>query len=96
MTDRVVQQFSPYKIVLFGSQARGDARAGSDIDLLVVLPEEANDREHVVAILRELRDYPIAKDIIVTSPEEMADYADVCGHVLYYALREGIELYERP
>ena len=38
MTDRIVEQFDPLKIILFGSHARGDATADSDIDLLVVFP----------------------------------------------------------
>lgn len=29
----------PVKVVLFGSQARGDATQASDIDLLVILPD---------------------------------------------------------
>lgn len=28
----------PVKVIMFGSQARGDATKGSDIDLLVILP----------------------------------------------------------
>jgi len=31
MTDRIVQQFDPLKIILFGSYARGEATADSDI-----------------------------------------------------------------
>ncbi|NEQ82012.1 MAG: nucleotidyltransferase domain-containing protein [Moorea sp. SIO2I5] len=46
-----------FKMVLFGSQARGDAKFGSDIDVLVVLKgtvnpgEEIKRTSHVVAQL---------------------------------------------
>ncbi len=40
MTERIVQQFDPLRIILFGSQARGDAGPWSDVDLLIVLPEK--------------------------------------------------------
>ena len=36
-TDRLVEQFHPQRVILFGSQARGTADARSDVDLLVIL-----------------------------------------------------------
>ena len=37
---RILAAGEPQKIVLFGSRARGDARADSDYDLLLVEPSE--------------------------------------------------------
>ncbi len=95
MTERIVQTFDPIRVVLFGSRARGDEHAGSDVDLLVVLPKVENKREVAIAIRRLLRDVPIAKDIIVTSPQEIARRGNLVGSVLRPALREGRVLYER-
>jgi len=39
-TQRLVHQFAPTQVILFGSQARGDARQVSDADILVVMPYE--------------------------------------------------------
>ncbi|MDE0637920.1 MAG: nucleotidyltransferase domain-containing protein [Candidatus Poribacteria bacterium] len=36
MTDRIVREFDSLKIILFGSQTRGDANANSDVDSFVV------------------------------------------------------------
>ena len=41
MVDRIVGRFQPSRVVLFGSQARGDANEWSDVDLLVVMAERA-------------------------------------------------------
>jgi predicted nucleotidyltransferase len=68
MTDRIVRDFHPLQIILFGSHARGDAGPESDIDLLVVLPQVANKRLAAVAIRRALADLPVCKDIVVTTP----------------------------
>jgi predicted nucleotidyltransferase len=95
MAERIVRDCDPAKIILFGSHARGEAGLESDIDLLVVLPEVANKRQAAVAIRRILRDLPVPKDIVVTTPEEIARRGDLVGTVLRPALREGKVLYER-
>jgi uncharacterized protein len=95
MAERIVRDYDPVKIILFGSHARGEAGPESDIDLLIVLPEVANKRQAAVAIRRVLRDLPVPKDIVVTTPEEIARRGDLVGTVLRPALREGKVLYER-
>jgi predicted nucleotidyltransferase len=95
MTERIVEQFQPLQIILFGSHARGEATADSDIDLLVIFSELSNQRELTIAIRTALSDLPIAKDIILTTPQEIAEYGHLVGRVLRPALREGKILYER-
>jgi uncharacterized protein len=95
MTERIVRDYDPVKIILFGSHARGEAGPESDIDLLVVLPEVANKRQAAVAIRRAFTDLAVPKDIVVTTPEEIARRGDIVGTVLRPALREGKVLYER-
>jgi uncharacterized protein len=93
--DRIVQEFDPRQIILFGSWARGEARPDSDLDFLVVLDQIADKRHTAVAILRTLNGLPISKDVVVTTPEEIARRGQLVGDILRPALREGVIVYER-
>jgi len=93
ITDRIVRNFQPEQVILFGSQARGDATPDSDIDLLIVMPDGTDRRSTAVAIRSSLRGLGIAKDIIVTTPTEIAHRGNLIGTVLYPALQEGKTLY---
>jgi predicted nucleotidyltransferase len=95
MIDRIVSNFHPLRILLFGSWARGEARSESDIDLLVVLPEVEDKRQVTILIGNSLSNLPVSKDIVVTTPAEIAARGDQIGNVLRPALREGIIVYER-
>src|SRR5882757_3308379 len=41
LLDPVVEYFKPQRVILFGSRARGEATRDSDIDLLVVVDDDA-------------------------------------------------------
>ena len=93
MTERIVRGFDPLQIILFGSQARGDAHPQSDIDLLVVFAEIDDKRKTAVDIRIALADLPVAKDILVSTPEELERHRTRIGSALRYAQREGKVLY---
>ncbi len=94
-TERIVKAFDPERVILFGSRARSEERAHSDVDLLVVLSRLENKREATVAMRRMLSDLPMAKDIVLTTPEEIKRRGDLVGTVLRPALREGKVLYQK-
>jgi predicted nucleotidyltransferase len=96
MTLRIVRQFDPDKVILFGSYARGDVGPDSDVDLLIVMPVEGSKRDKAIEIGVALYDIPIPKDIVVARPEEFAWRKGVSGTIERPAAREGKVLYERP
>ena len=90
---RIVEQFRPTKIILFGSCARGSFGADTDVDLLVVMDVEGSKRKRAVEIDLALSDRTFPLDLIVVTPEEFETYRDVVGHILYPVVREGKVLY---
>ena len=65
---RIAGEFSPQRIVLFGSYAHGTATEDSDVDLPVILPC-GGDPLAKAAEIRQAIDVPFALDLLVRSPE---------------------------
>lgn len=77
------------KVILFGSRARGEARPDSDLDLLVIEPDEVSERRAETARLRrELRGLEVALDVIVVSAKHVEEWGHFDG-MLNEALNEG-------
>ena len=93
---RIAERFAPDKIILFGSRARGDAAAGSDIDLLVLFSEVADPNQRAAELYASLVDFPRPMDIVVSTSSRFERYRNVVNTVYWPAAREGKVLYERP
>jgi predicted nucleotidyltransferase len=79
----------PAQVVLFGSHARGDADADSDVDLLVIEPEVRDWMAESVRLRRVLRGLPAAFDVVVVARDYAEAWKDVYGTVVHSALTEG-------
>lgn len=92
---RIVQELDPEKIVLFGSYAYGNPNRHSDVDLLVVMKTEASLKERSWAVSRLLLPRPFPVDILVKTPEEVAENLKAGDFFLKEILTRGKVLYER-
>jgi uncharacterized protein len=95
IVERILSVGSPRLIVLFGSQARGDARPDSDLDLLIVEDSPVPRYKRTAPYLRALTGVFPAKDIVVWTPAEIAEWSAVPNAFVTTALREGRMLYAR-
>jgi predicted nucleotidyltransferase len=90
---RIITTYHPRRVVLFGSQARGDSDLQSDVDLLVVFDKVPDRRERSVQITRLLRDMPFAKDVLVAGADDVSH--PLRGSALADAVKTGLVVYER-
>jgi predicted nucleotidyltransferase len=93
--ERLARRFSPEKIILFGSRARGTADGGSVFDLLVLFDEVADPHRRSAELHASLGDFPYATDIVVSTMRRFDRYRNVVNTVYWPAAREGKVLYER-
>jgi predicted nucleotidyltransferase len=93
----------PYKIVLFGSYARGNPREDSDIDIMVILDnndvsktykERLNKYLSVQRLVREIN-YKFALDILVYSKEEFKLVKDYGNYLIDEIEKTGKTIYEK-
>lgn len=77
------------QILLFGSYARGDAHADSDLDFLVIESTVENRAQEMVRLRRALRPLRVPADVLVYSRSEVDQWGHQPGTALYWALREG-------
>lgn len=96
VTRRIVDAIRPQKIVMFGSQAVGDAVYDSDLDLLVIHDSKKSDREARLLLDRLFLKRRFGLDLVVRTPEEVSrNLADVNPFYTDHIFGRGVVLYER-
>ena len=96
MTDRLVAEFDPDKVILFGSYAWGEPTEDSDVDLFVVVSEsEERPLQRARRARSCLKDVRVAKDVLVRTHVEMEKYRQVHASLESLMSEQGKVLYER-
>ena len=76
-----LKPLNPLKIILFGSYAYGTPNADSDLDICVIKMEVKSKSKDKKEIREKLKDFLIAKDILVSTLEEYEFYKNQFGSV---------------
>jgi uncharacterized protein len=94
LTALLIQAAKPKRIIMFGSQARGEAGEGSDLDVMVVEDNVLDRVGEMVRLNRLLRSIDLAVDLLVVSEEKFQYWRETPGNVYFEAAAEGKVLYE--
>jgi predicted nucleotidyltransferase len=86
---------SPATVIVFGSHARGEAGANSDVDFLVIEDQVSDQIQEYVRLRKAILGLSSAVDILVVSREHAEARRQVPGSVIRAAFREGRVLVER-
>jgi len=81
------------KLMLFGSQARGDATPGSDVDILVVLAGDVSPEDEISRTGHMLSEISLANDVVVSCTYVSAHrYQSENSPILLNIRREGVTI----
>ena len=94
ITRRLVTEFQPEQVWLFGSHARGTPTEDSDVDLMVIVPQST---ERPVRRMQQahrcLRGLGVSKDVLVQTRSEFDRYRNVVASLTHKILHKGRKLY---
>ncbi|NPV87663.1 MAG: nucleotidyltransferase domain-containing protein [Anaerolineae bacterium] len=93
LADRIIREFQPQRIILFGSYAWGNPSPDSDVDLLVILPFEGKSWQMASRIRsRACPSFPM--DLLVRTPEQVSARLAQGDSFLKEITSRGIVLHE--
>jgi predicted nucleotidyltransferase len=97
LLDRIVQEYRPQKVILFGSYADGHAGPESDIDLLIIKDTSERFIDRWVAVRQILADpnRKVPVDTLVLNPDEVSERRSRGDQFIEEILEKGQILYAR-
>lgn len=92
-TQRLIVAANPVCVILFGSQARGNANPESDADFLVIEKRVENRFSELARLRHCLKGLLLSADILVIDQDGFMRLRDDPGSVYHHAYQEGRCLY---
>jgi uncharacterized protein len=95
IVEKIKKEYSPEKIILFGSYATGHAHRDSDIDLLIIKDTAERPIDRRVAVVRMASDPNrlIPFEPLVLTPQELESRLKINDHFVREIIETGEVLY---
>ena len=93
--ERIVRSMNPERVILFGSHADQTAHPASDVDLLIVIGENAQTDEELRHARQLVAPFFPPIDVAVCTAEQAAQADAGSFYFLQAALERGVVLYEK-
>lgn len=95
IVDKLVADYQPQRVILFGSYAYGNPRPDSDIDLLIVkdTPDRFSQRWNRVRHILSDPARQIAIETLILTPDELAQRTTIGDQFVIDILKRGKVLY---
>lgn len=95
VTRRIVEQFHPHKVILFGSYVWGKPHIYSDLDLFVVMDSDERPAIRGANVHMAAFTPYVPMDVLVYTPDEMRERLEVGDSFVREILTNGRVLYDR-
>ena len=90
-----LEEYDPQQVILFGSWARGDEDEYSDLDLVIIKETQERFLDRLEKVY-DLVKPTFAMDVLVYTPQELAEMQERENPFIEMVMKEGIVIYERP
>jgi predicted nucleotidyltransferase len=95
VVQKIVQEFNPEKVILFGSYAYGKPTVDSDVDLLIIAESTERPAQRATRAYRVVHGKTFPMDIIVRTPHELAQRLAIGDSFIKEIIERGRVLYAR-
>lgn len=92
---RLIKDYNPEKIIIFGSYGKKNFREDSDIDILIIKDTNRTHLERQIDVEKILYDRAIPLDIIVYTPQEITFLYSIGSPFIEEIMENGRLIYMR-